>query len=312
MIEKLILEGYNTPELVEKLYANPQLKMYVQEICYKFGLRVYQHRTDEYSGLINQFVLCYSDGMPVCRVWTETDKKVTQYYYRSPFFTKERGRTRADKETFYSTKVSSLMSTLKRQGAVASLKDAFLYQARAWTVGRSYLEDSHGSHYKDQDLTVQQEHDLLKFALGETTELKDIDICKKLLDKYNKKDKIKDEKEKDVTRFFTNEFYCIGADVHNNILIGSAKFNQEVSNYEVVKPFERIKELDHEKYADLIPILLMNKVAYESKANKFIKYYGNYIPPENGYNDSLDVITICRNEVDDYYHAWLLVPCLQH
>jgi hypothetical protein len=313
MIEKMILEGYHTPELVDALNTNESTKKLVTEMCFKFGLKVFRPATDESQ----TFHLCHSNGFSVCKVWTEietepyTNATKTIYYYRSPYYRKDRGRSNADKETFFSAKIASLMTTLKRGAIVPTEEKVMRRQAHEWKRGISYLRDSHGVDNKERVLSPQQIHELLKFAIGGNTNLDILEICKNTLDKYNEADKILDIKNKDTERFFDNEFYCVGADMFNDLIVGSVKRvkpsepTPEKYVYQVVKPFERVKEFDHDKYKDLSPILVMNKVAHEGK-----NFYGNYIPQTDGYDNSLDVINI-SDYVSDFNITWLLTPCSQ-
>lgn len=315
MIEKMILEGYHTPELVDTLNANENSKKLVIEMCFKYGLKVF--RATE-KGRVPAFHLCYPSGFAICKVWADTETEaytnapITTYYYRSPYYRKDRGRSSTDKETFYSQKISSLMTTLKRGTIVPTEEKVMRHYAHEWKRGITYLRDSHGADNKERVLNAEQVHELLKFTMGETTNLSILNICQNLLDKYNEVDRISIIKDKDTERFFNNEFYCVGTDMFNDLIVGSVKRvlttnepTPEKYSYQVIKPFERVREFDHDKYKDLSPILVMNKVAYEGKT-----FYGNYIPQTDGYNESLDVINL-SDYVSDFNMLWLLTPCSQ-
>ena len=66
-----------------------------------------------------------------------------------------------------------------------------------------------------------------------------------------------------------------------------------------------MKKFDEEKYSDIAPIMLMNKISCEHKADNLV---GGYIPSYSGYNSDLDVIQ-CVKYVDSKYDMlWLLIP----
>jgi len=120
-------------------------------------------------------------------------------------------------------------------------------------------------------------------------------------------DRIKTEKRKDIDRFFNSEFYAIGADKLNHLVIGSVKRMPRIGtdhySFETIKPFKRVKELPDELKA----IMLMNKVHAEGK--NVTSFYANTVPQESGYIPDLDLINIAVRSVDEFNLAWTLVPC---
>ncbi len=121
MVEKLILDGFGSDRLVEQINASPTKKL-IYELNYKYGLKVLATTQLPESWGVRplEFVMCQPDtGFAVAKVWTIESAGEIEYSYRSPYYTKERGNGREDKETLHSKKLSSLMATLKRNDVIA-------------------------------------------------------------------------------------------------------------------------------------------------------------------------------------------------
>jgi hypothetical protein len=255
-----------------------------------------------------------STGFAVAKVWTATEDNETVYNYRSPFYAKERGRNTADRETIHSKKLSTLMGTLKRQNVVPSIGRLIDQQAEVWHRGMGVMKETFGKSTKQVDINADVLHALLQKILGVSPDTKayqiDTNICQELLDKYNKLDKIKEEKEQEVNRFFGNEFWCVGADNNGHLLVGSVKQIPTVSTqrlhdaYQIVKPFKRVCNLD--EYENLKPIMLMMKVHMQDKTDKFI---ANTIPQTSVFLSDLDMIITYSFFLDSYNFVWALTPC---
>jgi hypothetical protein len=256
-----------------------------------------------------KFLLADSGGFAVAKVWVDKEDGVDVYNYRSPYYRKDRGSDSADRETVHSKKLSTLMATLKRNNVVPP-PDGIInkYPADAFNQGISMMDSHHGRDYKQNTFDADQIHAMLKIILvGENPDGFDVNKCKEMLDRWNEQDKIKVRKREDIERFFNTEFYAIGADKLNHLVIGSVKRmpRQGHDNYyfETVKPFKRVTEVPEEFKA----VLTMNKVYCEGKNTSI--FHANIVPQTNGYNPDLDVINITVRNVDEFNHAWTLVPC---
>ena len=201
------------------------------------------------------------------------------------------------------------MSTLKRNNVVPLPSEMInRFPADCFNQGMGFMDSYHGRDYKQTNFSADQVHEMLKVIfLGESPNELNSEECKKQLDKWNEQDRIKVRKREDIERFFNNEFYAVGADKLNHLVIGSVKRmpRQGHDNYkfEVVKPFKRVKEIPDELKA----VLTMNKVYMEGKDTQH--FYANFIPLANGYNPDLDVINSAVRHVDEFNLAWTLVPC---
>jgi hypothetical protein len=307
---KLIYEGFENEHLEHLVNESPTKKL-IQELNFKYGLKVVD-KVDAHVLSRNNpisFLLADPSGFAVARVWTDKEDGHDVYNYRSPYYKKERGSDSADRETIHSKKLSTLMATLKRQNVVPP-PDGMLnkYPADSFNQAIGMMESHHGRDYKNSSFSADQIHLMLKaILLRESPNELDLNKCKETLDKWDEQDRIKVKKREDIERFFLNEFYAIGADKLNHLVIGSVKRmpRQGHDNYkfEIVKPFKRVKEIPDELKA----VMLMNKVHAEGK--NVTKFYANIVPATSGYNPDLDLININARNVDEFNCQWTLVPC---
>lgn len=306
----LILKGFESDTLVEQI-NNSLSKTLIHEVHYKYGLKVLS-KDDE-----GKFLMCDPDtGLAVGKLWAVTEDSDTVYCYRSPYYTKERGRNTADRETIYSKKLSTLMGTLKRQNVIPNLGRLLNVHTEDWERGIAVLKESFGRVTKGNDLGVNEVHALLQRVLGESPDTKkhhlDLNICQEILDKYNKVDKIIEERDKETQRFFCNDFWCVGADGNGHLVVGAVK-RAPIDNkssygshdkYQIVKPFRRVRNLD--EYESLRPIMLMLKVHMQDKTDKFI---ADTIPQTSGFLSDLDMVVTYSHFIDSYHFVWALTPC---
>jgi hypothetical protein len=309
-MNKLIYEGFETENLAAEL-ENSSCKRLIQELNFKYGLKVVDkvdpHSLSRSSPI--SFLLADPNGFMVAKVWTDKECDDVVYNYRSPFYRKERGSDSADRETLHSKKLSTLMATLKRNNVVPP-PDGMInkYPADSFNQAIGYMDTYHGRDYKQSSFSAEEIHTMLKVVLlGESPSELNLNNCKETLDKWDSMDRIKVEKRKDIERFFNSEFYAIGADKLNHLVIGSVKRmprqGTEHYSFEVVKPFKRMMELPDEFKA----VMLMNKVHAEGK--NITRFYANTIPADNGYNPDLDLINVNGRHIDEFNCQWTLVPC---
>lgn len=306
----LIYEGFETEQLSE-LINNSSAKRFIQELNFKYGLKVVD-KVDPHAlscSSPTSFLLADPSGFMVAKVWADKECDDTIYNYRSPFYRKERGSDSADRETVHSKKLSTLMATLKRQDVVPPSSGMInKFPSESFNQGMGLMDAHHGRDYKNSSFSADEIHTMLKvILLGESPNELNLNNCKEVLDKWNGQDRIKVEKRKDIERFFFNEFYAVGADKLNHLVIGSVKAmpRQGTDNYsyEIVKPFKRMKELPDEFKA----VMLMNKVHAEGK--NVTKFFADIVPQASGYNPDLDLINVSTRFVDEFNPHWTLIPC---
>jgi len=309
---KYAIDGLTEQYVIDAIESTPVKKL-IYELNFKFGLKVLalEQKGEMYTRRPQEIVLTDATGtFVVARAWTEDTGKNLTYYFRSPYFIKDRGHSREDKETFFSKKLSTLIATIKRNSIIPNEEQILHFYRASFFSAVHTLESSHGRSYKDDALSVDKVHTLLKYALGETTELNILAECKTILDKYNKLDKIKETAKADIKRFFGGGFYAIGADGFGQLVVGKIKhIGDDVSGFKfnVVEPFVRVKNLD--KHEHLQPIMLMQKVYHEQQGRHTI-YHANLIPPHSGLLNDLDIIQINNAHPSVYDFVWTFVPCL--
>lgn len=307
---KLIYEGFENEHL-EHLINESSAKRLIQELNFKYGLKVVD-KVDAHALARNNpmsFLLAEPSGFMVAKVWVDKEDGHDVYNYRSPFYRKERGSDTVDRETVHSKKLSTLMATLKRQNVVPPIGGTLMKVCKeSFGAGINQMEAHHGRDYKNSNFSADQIHLMLKaILLRESPSELDLNKCKETLDKWDEQDRIKVKKHEDIERFFLNEFYAIGADKLNHLVIGSVKAMPRQGHdeyyFQEVKPFKRVKELPDEFKA----VMLMNKVHAEGK--NVTKFYANIVPQASGYNPDLDLINVSTRPVDEFNYHWTLIPC---
>jgi len=306
---RYILDGFESEEFEQSLKASDVFPL-IRDICHKFGVKVLAEVDLGGGGGHNKqsFQLCLTNGMAVGKVFTRTnDEGKVEYCYRTPYYRKDRGRSNEDKETLHSTKVSSLMATIGRVKAMPSVADLLGKKMSKLSSAVSIMENALGSTYKSTgELKVDEIQALLCAFLGETPNGNHLTIdtlkCKKVLDIYNEADRVAVKKLEEVSRFFSNPFYMIGADQYGHFIVGKVKIVGE--QHEIVEQFKRYKDITERD--DLIPVMTMTKLAYEGKGHKL---QNGYIPREDMYDENLDAVFFYERQATHYDYIWMATPC---
>ena len=304
---KYVIDGFTSQETIDFIEST-SMKKFIHELNFKFGVKAIEtQKLPNYNNNNKTVLLTEKTGtFVIATAWIEDG----EYFFRSFFHRKDRGRSAQDRETFYSKKLSNLMQTINKNNLVPDEGYILANYSPNFNSAIAYLKDSHGSANKIDELSVSTIHGLLKYALGETTELNNLEICKKVLDKYNQADRIEQAMNEDVERFFsTYGFYVIGADGFNHLIVGKIKMFMEngMRKYQVLDNFVRVKDLS--KHEHLLPIMLMQKV-YHEQQGKYYTFWGNYIPPHNGILKDFDIIQVSNDRPATYKFLWTFIPCL--
>lgn len=315
-VERFFLDGYRDEEAYEVLKTSPVFPL-VRELEFKYGLKVLR-RTQINSGwgVDTAWQMAYPNGIAVCKVFTTNqggkDGNQLEYCYRSPFYLKERGDSRQDKETIRSVKISSLMATLTRQEVVPKPIDMMgkkIAQARN-AIG--VMKRAFGNSNKHVELTANEVHALLLMALGKSPNSEWVKIdqnkCIESLDKWEEADRLAKVKIEESQRMFSNPFYMVGVDEFGDYLIGKLKLIRVSESageyeYETVEQFKRYRT--YEDVPDLVPVMTMIKVAYEDKQVR----KAGVIPVEDRYDEGLDTVFFFDTTPTHYDHAWMITSC---
>lgn len=302
---RYILDGFNE-EGFEQSLRDSQAFPLIRDICHKFGLKVLAE-----IEIANKqsFQLCLPNGMAVGKAFTRmNDDNKLEYCYRTPYYKKERGRSDEDKETLHSTKVSSLMATISRVKAIPSVDEMIGKKMTKLYSAREIMERAMGStHKSSSELYADEVQALLCAFLGETPNGNHITIdtikCKRVLDKYVEADRVAVKKLEEVSRFFSNPFYMIGADQFGHFIVGKVKVVGD-KQYEIVEQFKRYKDITERD--DLIPVMTMTKLAYEGKNHRM---QNGYIPTSDMYDENLDAVFFYERQATHYDYIWMATPC---
>ena len=300
----LFLDGYENDEIKLRLMESPAFPL-VREIVFKHGLRVVRQTN-------TGWLMCNQYGIAVGKAnCTKNPEGVLEYTWRSPYYMKERGSDRADKETIHSAKLSSLMGVLKAKKVIPSA--AVMVDRKMKMLGAPvrYLRRALGDSNKEVSLSSNSVHALLAYYLhGETDSRKlslDRNECKNLLDKCDKADSIRRMKDEKANAFFHNPFYMVGVDEFGDYLIGKMRMvPTEVKDdpkVEMIEDFKRYKSI--EDYPDLLAFMTMTKAVYENKQQHM--HCG--LPVADEYNDSLDAVFFYDTRPTHYDHTYVVTPC---
>lgn len=300
------------------LMSDPAFPL-VRELSFKYGLKVFNIASEQNAPSNRHFYMSFPNGYPVCKVWAYKDSSGVQFNYRSPYYQKERGRDSADRETLHSLKISTLMGTIKKNNVIPTMDLAIAQVKRMWDSAISQRLGTLGNDSKDTyGVTPEMAHALVRAYLGESPStpnyILDRDICKKLLDKYERADKIKEEKQKLVESAYHNPFYVVGADSNHDLLVAKVKrvfvdeqnSNRRGIDFEFVEDFKRVKNL--EEFPEILPITVMFKASTEGN---WKDVYGGFIPRFDNYFADLEVSTISHTYPTPFHLTWMLIPCSQ-
>jgi len=305
-MSRYILAGFESEELEQVLKAANAFPL-VREMCHKFGVKVLDEC--ELGGGRQAFQLCLPNGMAIGKAYAQlnADNKL-EYCYRTPYYKKERGSSDEDKQTLRSTKVSSLMATLKRVGAVIDTTKLLDKKMNKLGDAKDIMEKAMGTSYKSSsEFAANEIQALLCAFLGETPNGNHITIdtlkCKKVLDKYVEADRVAIKKLEEANRFFSNPFYMIGADQFGHFIVGKVKIVGD-KQYEIVEQFKRYKDIAERD--DLIPVMTMTKLSYEGKNHRM---QNGYIPLAGMYDENLDAVFFYERQATHYDYIWMATPC---
>jgi hypothetical protein len=317
-MKRYIYETCWTQGLEDEIESVPNTKALIEEMYYRFGLKVY----DKAKGLgATKSFLMTLDGLPYCEVYTEmnwnTKKEADEltYCYYSQYYSKSRGSDENDRRTLRSTKLSKLMTTLEKNNAImpdhTHLLTFDLITDATLTVRRKGVK-AHKSMYDLEDTSTLQlllEHAVNKVPLeGET--LKGFQV---ILDKWNKADHDVKQATDKMETMFGNEFYIIGETQEEGFAIASAKVTEFSNNkvkYELVKPFQRVMSLDDYEHIDEIrPVLTMYKLFLEGEDKQRMMALS---PMTREYYEDLNIITTYSGYPagSSYIPLWTLIPTI--
>lgn len=262
-----IYEGWDSKVLLEAL-ADPNVNLLVREIHHTFKLKAYSH-TDT-----KRICMCNDQGLPVCYLWVrKNDEDAIEYCYQSPFYSKQRGRNDEARRTVFSTKLSVLITTLKRNECVPTIEKVTGEIFDNLNYGIEQIKNTMCKTDKNNyDIDTESVHTMLKIVFDQASPSElakhNREKLQKVLEKWNSADQQKKESQEIVETNFNNGFYAIGVYPSGYYFVGVIKRHMENNRMkcELVTPFKRVKELMGE--TELIPILTMIKVSMNNESTR--------------------------------------------
>lgn len=313
----LIFSGWESDSINEAL-TNVELAKLVREINFTYKLKVFD--VGRYSANTPKLAMCNEQGLPVCFLWVRNnDRSELEYCYASPYYHKARGRTTDSRETVFSTKLASLMTTLKRNNCVPSNETLMIPFNRKFEDMIRWVKNSICKNSKSTyGFGAEELHTLLKIvferepmsAIGKH----DTSKLRKILEEFDTIDTNKKEMRETVTRDYNKGFYAIGVFHNGDYVVSQVKRSivqvgsDKQVRYEYVKPFKRVKELAGE--TELIPALTMMKVSLERKNG--LEYRGRDIKfPESSdfYDADVGIVFSSPSGRGLSNYSLALIPC---
>jgi hypothetical protein len=279
-----------TDSLREEVLSNEVLPL-VRELNHAYGLTVYaKNLHNGYSG----YSMCNEEGMPIARVFF-TDGA---YCYHSPYQQKSRGSDEFDRQTYRSSKLSTLMATLKKAKIVTTTTKVLQHNSQRLQDLVSRVSGSFTDKSKD-NLPPSHAQKLLQAMVEgkgmDSFSQSDRDLYLGILDEYKNVDIMKEVKKKGVESMFSDCYLVLG-DVNGHYIISESKYeytSNSVGNMKLgivpTTPFKRVKDLT--EYPTLLTALTMLKVNLGDEFRPFSGATNNYLfPMGDKYISDLDIV----------------------
>lgn len=289
MIKRLLHDVVKDNEDFAQMLEKSDVLPLVRELNHKYGLVVYEEL--KFRDQKNEnFLLTDGQGLPIGRVFIMDGA----YCYHAPYVSKERGSDDFDRHTFRSSKLSTLMSTLKRMNIVTS-SDEVLKKYVDSNI-QTLVSKVIGSfpYQIKNNLDGQSVHILLS-AMKDGKSLNDFiqsdrDKYLELLDKYNQTDILSSRRKQGTEEMFKDTYLVLGDAVGHYIV---AEATYEYTNTQEFKikpktPFKRVKDLTD--YPRALSALTMNKVHLGEDFKSFKMFGENLVPMGDKYNSDLELV----------------------
>jgi hypothetical protein len=279
-----------TDSLKEEVLSNEVLPL-VRELNHAYGLTVYaKNQHNGYSG----YSMCNEEGMPIARVFF-TDGA---YCYHSPYQQKSRGSDEFDRQTYRSSKLSTLMATLKKANIVTTTSRVLQHNSARLSDLVSRVSGSFTDKSKD-NLSPSYAQKLLQAMVEgkgmDSFSQSDRDLYLGILDEYKNVDIMKEVKRKGVESMFSDCYLVLG-DVNGHYIISESKYEYPSNSLGIMKlnivpttPFKRVKDLT--EYPTLLTALTMLKVHLGDEFKPFTGAISNsLLPIGDKYIPDLEVV----------------------
>lgn len=310
MMSNYIYEPMRTPALAAAIEQRPDLKKFVMEMFYKYGLRVMQY-TDRHGAVMT------TDGLPYCgiKVGINADG-VAEYRYYSQYC-KQRGRTDDDKRTVHSTKLSSLIKTLDKCEAINTNWHSVFHPYTVERFKEYAAQTIKGATNVYSSLSASEIYAVLGAYLEnrfieESLRLK----CKEELDKSDRARDIKQQRMQLALETVTNPFTLVGVnEILDGYVVCKMKMNPtdgklpeypSAEHIEIIEPWRRVPTLeDYEMFSDIAGAVTMLKVHLET--NKDVARTCKGLPVHDGAHPT-GAISYYESWGNLFGNAWVMFP----
>lgn len=317
-------EGYESAELKDyfQTLQGQSLSKFVHELCFNFSdLKVMDFRPSE-----KWVKFCSQEGIYTlkAKVRSTTNNKnetVDEYVVYTPWYSKSRGRTWADRRTLSSMKLSSLIANMKRNSVLPKsvVKMAPLnsvVQNLRSNISNSVTKNHQSNYKSSSSVDAEAHHAMLKILLdgGSPDLLLRFDQTKlrAVLNHFNEVDKRNAEIQEIVdSRLYNGSLFGIGiCRETDDYIVAKFKLDKSVEKEVVLESMKRVKSIT-QSYSEYVPYLTMLKVAYENKRREWSMVDNAEDWPIFG-NDRF-VADFDANYVEvsvgDNTISWLIAPC---
>jgi hypothetical protein len=320
-----VYQNYLTPELEKALTDNPDLHKFARELHHVFDLYVYGFK--KVSGERYCFQLCAKNGIHVADIdigatyTNDNNTQIPEFNYYSRWYCKQRGSDDTDRRTLRSVKLSSLISSMKRNKVVPDIPTTHKFiTSIVGGLHTNITRTISGNSYKStSDVDVNAYHAMLKILLrGEDQSLLmrfDRLTLESVLQRFDTVDKVEAERESFLKdRFHGGSMYGVCVGDSNDYLVTKFDVAEEGKNGEMkttIHEIKRVKSLK-ESYEQFIPILTMFKVARDNDSSH-ASIEGNndewYFPRADKYDVDLDMNSYYERNGIGGNATWLVFPC---
>jgi hypothetical protein len=279
-----------TDSLREEVLSNEVLPL-VRELNHAYGLTVYaKNQHNGYTG----YSMCNEEGMPIARVFFHDGA----YCYHSPYQQKSRGSDEFDRQTYRSSKLSTLMTTLKKAKIVTSTSKVLEHNSPRLQDLVSRVSGSFSDKNKES-LPSSHAQKLLQAILEgkgmDSFSQSDRDLYLGILDEYKNVDIMKEVKKKGTESMFSDCYLVLG-DVNGHYIVSESKYEYTSNSMGTMRlgivpttPFKRVKDLT--EYPTLLTALTMLKVNLGDEFKPFSGATSNFLLPiGDKYISDLEVV----------------------
>jgi hypothetical protein len=267
-----------TDSLKEEVLSNEVLPL-VRELNHAYGLTVYaKNNHNGYSG----YSMCNEEGMPIARVFFHDGA----YCYHSPYQQKSRGSDEFDRQTYRSSKLSTLMTTLKKAKVVTSTSKVLEHNSHRLQDLVTRVSGSFSDKNKDSLPSSYAQQLLQAIVEGkgmDSFSQRDRDLYLGILDEYKNTDIMKEVKKKGTESMFS-DCYLVFGDVNGHYIISESKYEYTSNSLGTMKlgivpttRFKRVKDLT--EYPTLLTTLTMLKVNLGDEFKPFSGATSNFLLP---------------------------------